>query len=278
MSKTICNENQPRSQTSIYRILFFFLGGIFFLSFLFIFNEQQRGDSSETSPKAQLPSYASFSERGIVRGKVIFTGTPPKLASIDMSSDLNCKCPPGKNTSESFIVGTKQGLGNVFVYLKNPPKLDYPLPSEPVVLDQKGCLYHPRVFGIQVGQKLKVLNPDDTFHNVRSLPKKNGELLFNLGMPASLKVQEIVFSSPDDVENPLFPIKCDVHHWMICYAAVLEHPFFAVTDENGQFQMEGIPVGEYQLTAWHERLAKREFKVIIKKDLPLEMKISFQGP
>jgi hypothetical protein len=108
-------------------------------------------------------------------------------------------------------------------------------------------MYDPHVFGMQANQPLKILNSDETLHNVHSLPEKSTQ--FNLAMP--FKGMELTkkFSKPE----VMVKIKCDVHPWMAAYVGVLDHPFFAVSAADGAFQMPKLPAGTYTIEAWHEK-------------------------
>jgi hypothetical protein len=120
------------------------------------------------------------------------------------------------------------------------------VPKEPVVLDQKGCRYEPHVFGIRAGQPLLIKNSDDLLHNVHALPFTNAE--FNIGQqPGAEDTRQ--FASREVVVK----VKCDIHPWMGAWAAVLDHPFFAVTDEKGRYEIKGLPAGKHTVEVWQEK-------------------------
>ncbi len=119
-----------------------------------------------------------------VKGKVAFKGAVPKVKPISMDADPVCA---GKHTgpvvSESVVVKADGSMKNVFVYVsKGLEGKTFPAPAEAVVLDQDGCMYKPHVFGIMVGQQLRVVNSDATTHNVHSLADVNEQ--FNVGQRA----------------------------------------------------------------------------------------------
>ncbi len=185
---------------------------------------------------------------GSVAGKATFTDGPQKRRVIKMAADPVCA---SKHTdvvrSEALLVGAGNGMQNVFVYVsKGLEGKSFPVPAEAAVLDQKGCLYVPRVMGVMAGQKIKVLNNDGTLHNVHPKPKVNTE--FNLAMPKFLKVKEVSLDQPE----VMIPVKCDVHPWMSGSIGVLTHPFHSVTGEAGSYSLDDVPAGSYTLTAWHE--------------------------
>jgi plastocyanin len=193
-----------------------------------------------------------------IAGSVTYTGQVPTLQPIQMDADPQCAAKhTGPVHAQVLELGDGQTMAHVFVKVTNPPAGDYPAPSQPAVIDQDGCTYHPHVMGVLQGQDLVFLNSDELLHNVHGLPKQNRE--FNLGMPATRTQASVELNTPE----PLFPVKCDVHPWMQAYVAVMEHPFFAVTDVDGAFEIAGLPAGEYQVEAWHEKLGTRTGTVTV---------------
>jgi len=195
--------------------------------------------------------------QGKITGKVTFSGTPAAAAKLKMDADPVCAAAhPGGAAAEDVVVGDGGGLQNVFVYVKEGVSGDFPAKTEPAVVDQKGCLYLPRVVGLQVGQPLKFLNSDPTLHNVHGMPKINAP--WNYAMPKFVKQKE-----NKDLTKPeiMIHVKCDVHPWMSGYVGVLSHPFFATTGKDGSFTIEGLPPGEYTVEAWQEKLGTQTAKV-----------------
>jgi hypothetical protein len=191
---------------------------------------------------------------GNITGSVSFSGKAPDPKPIDMASDPKCKT-LAKDPKMVEVVTAGGKLAEAFVYLKNPPKKKYTAKGN-VTMDQKGCMYTPRVFGIMVGQKLDILNSDPTLHNIHAFAKR-GE--FNQAMPK--QGQKIT----KDFKKEQMPvdIKCDVHSWMHAYAGVLEHPFFATSGNDGAFSIDtsDLPDGEYDVVAWHPTLGEKAGKV-----------------
>ncbi|MBI4386782.1 MAG: hypothetical protein HY551_05320, partial [Elusimicrobia bacterium] len=180
------------------------------------------------------------------RGRVVFAGKIPPARVLPMGSDPIClKQHPKGFIFQPFAVGKTGGLADVFVYVKKGLEgKNFETPKEAAVLDQKGCWYYPRVIGAMVGQRVELLNSDPTIHNVNALPE------FNVSMPPGLKKIEKTFVKPAVMQK----LKCNVHPWMTAYVGVLEHPFYAVTDLDGAYEIRGLPPGKYVLEAWHERL------------------------
>jgi len=209
---------------------------------------------------------------GAVSGTVRYEGKAAVMRPIDMGADPTCAEKHADNPAlnESLVVGPDGGLANVFMQVtEGVPQGEYPVPEEPVVLSQAGCMYHPRVFGIRAGQKLQILNPDGTMHNVNAMPSVNEG--FNRPMDRETEQAEAAFPKPEAI----FPIKCDVHPWMRAYCAVMAHPFFAVTGKDGTFTIPGLPPGEYTIEAWHERLGTQSMKVTVTADAFAEANFVF---
>ena len=222
--------------------------------------------SSETTPTVAPVDEATA---GNLAGTVALEGTPPEAEQIRMNSDPVCVKEATNTETEYFTVGSDGGLGNVFVYVKEGlDDRSFPAPSESLTLTQEGCRYQPHVFGIQVGQTLEVLNGDPTLHNIHATPEVNDE--FNTGQPIEGMKFERTFTSAE----VMIPFKCDVHGWMNAYVGVLNHPYFAVSDNAGAFDISTLPPGDYVIEAWHEKLGTQTQNVTIGENETKE--ISFQ--
>ena len=204
------------------------------------------GEGTNTAAAGKI--YVSKGDEGSITGVVKFEGTPPAPRKIDMSGDAVCASASGEKTTDDIAV-TDGKLANVLVYVTGGKLSDYsfPTPSDPVVLDQQGCRYHPRVLGIQTGQTLKVTNSDDTNHNIHPTPAKNVE--WNQSQAPKGQPIEKKFGNAE----LLIPVKCNQHSWMKAHIGVLANPFFAVTAKDGTFTIKGLPPGQYTLVAWHEK-------------------------
>ena len=191
-------------------------------------------------------------DAGTLKGHVKYDGKAPKKKKLRMDADPVCGSSHSSPVlSENFKMAGDGSMAEALVYLKNV-KYSGGAPSEPAVLDQKGCIYVPHVFGMVAGQELLIKNSDATLHNIHSMPKVNKE--FNFAMPKVVKEKKATFSKS---EPDPFYIKCDVHPWMKTWVLVSDHPYFAVTDAKGNFSIDGIPAGTYEVVCWQEKFGKR---------------------
>jgi plastocyanin len=215
-------------------------------------------------------AFSGLTSAATVKGKVLFQGTAPKGKIIQMDQDEYCleyykgQDPP---RFASIVVNENSTLQSVFVYIgkgvKNKIKS-----KQTVTLDQKGCAYAPRVFGMVAGETLIVKNGDKTKHNFHLLGKNKYNRSANAGKTikrtikkaGSLKLKKKKGKLKSRVMSK---IKCDVHPWMVAYVGVMKHPFFSVTGEDGSFEIADLPEGKYTLIAWHEKLGTQtqEFSV-----------------
>ncbi len=217
------------------------------------------GSAPEEAPPAPVPvaNPVSPDTAGSISGAIRLQGIPPPAETVAMKSDPYCVDNGGMPTP-AYLTGPGGALQNVFVYVKDGlGNLQFPVPSTPVLLDQKGCVYAPHVFGIQVGQNLEILNSDSTLHNVHAIPGNNRE--FNRAQGEAGIRHTHVFST----REVMVPFKCNVHNWMTAYVGVLDHPFYAVTGADGAFRLEGLPPGTYTIEAWHEKLGTETQTVTI---------------
>jgi hypothetical protein len=224
----------------------------------------------ETPPATAAPTDTANGP-GVITGAALFEGTAPQPRPLPTDSDPLCKPEPGA-TSEVLVVGPGNALKNVFVYVKDGlGARTYAVPNESVLLDQKGCRYIPHVFGLQVGQTLRVANSDAALHNVNSAPKENRG--FNFGQPAGVPAVARVFDKPEVG----VPFRCDVHSWMNAYTGVVPHPFFAVTKEDGAFEIKGLPPGTFTIEAWHEQLGTQTQTVTVSDAAPAKVSFTFKS-
>jgi plastocyanin len=219
-------------------------------------NKENTEQSSNAPAETSAPAAAPIDPATVatVNGTVKFDGTAPKPAKIDMSQDPGCK---GTNEAENTIV-TGGDLANVFVYVKDGlGNRTFDVPKDPVVLDQKGCQYHPHVLGVMTGQTVQIKNDDPTTHNIHPTPKDNRE--WNESQPPSAPALEKNFAR----EEIMLPVKCNQHPWMKMYVNVVKSPFFAVTAKDGKYEIKGLPPGDYTIAFVHEKLGEQDQKVTV---------------
>ena len=194
-----------------------------------------------------------------ISGIIKLDGPQPKRPPLPLTPESR-KLYEGKPypRDEVELVSAKGEIKNVFVYIQKglPAGKTYPAPKKPALLDQQRSMFRPRIQGLFVGQDFAMRNSDPIIHNVRSLSQENRP--FNFAQPAGTPDRLKRFS---DKEGPI-ELRCDFHRWMRAYIFVMEHPFFAITDAKGRFQIKNLPPGEYTLATWHESFGKN--KQIIK--------------
>jgi plastocyanin len=218
------------------------------------------GGSSTPPPAATAGPSVDPATAGTITATVKFEGTAPAPAMISLNGDPKCVSESGapQRAEEQIVVGDNQALQNVFVYVKDGlGAYGFPIPSEPVVLDQDKCRYTPRVLGVRVGQALQVRNSDPLLHNVRS----NG--IINQAFNKSTPIEGMSFNHTFATKEVMVPFKCDVHGWMSAYVGVLDHPYFGTTAPDGKVVIGNLPPGTYTLEAWHEQLGTKTQQITI---------------
>ena len=255
-----------------------FRNSVLLASTLFVLGACKSGSNqsaapAESAPAATAQSPVDAATAGNITGTVKFSGAKPKMQKIAMTADAFCKSAhTGDVYSEEVVVNPNNTLKFVYVYVKSGlGDLKFPTPAEPVVFDQKGCIYTPHVAAVQVGQELKIRNSDSVLHNVNVRPTKNKG--FNLGQP----VQGMETAKSFDTPEVMIPAKCDVHPWMHGWIGVQAHPYASVTSDTGSFALNNLPPGTYEIEAWHEKYGTSVQKVTIGAKESKTIEFTFKG-
>jgi plastocyanin len=227
--------------------------------------------AAESAPAAADTAPAvDASQTGSIKGAVTLAGGADPDTAIKMDADPVCAGLHSAPVESQTVTGAAGTLANVLVYIKTPG-VTGKAPAAPLKLEQKGCIYMPHVAAVVVGQPVKIVNDDPTLHNVHALAKVNPE--FNQAQPFQNMELDKTFDKPEMAIS----IKCDVHPWMQSYLSVLPHPYFAVTGEDGSFNIEGVPAGSYEVEAWHESLGTKTGQVTVAAGAPADLSFAFGG-
>ena len=186
-------------------------------------------------------------QSGRLKGTIKYSGKATKAKTIDVSKDGWCN---SKHTviNESLVVDGAGGLKNVFVFVsKGFNRFSFEPPSEAALLDQSGCKYIPHVLTLMAGQELKVRNSDHTSHNYNFTTRANDAFNRTQAEPKTDIVDTLVTAELGAT------FRCDIHPWMVAPTFIMAHPYFAVTDEMGNFEIKGLPPGNYEISFIHER-------------------------
>lgn len=218
---------------------------------------------------ATQPTKETVPDAATITGKVLFEGAAPEPEEIALDEACQAAHHYQKKYRQDFLVNENKTLRNCFVYIKSGLEKEFAPPSEPFLLDQKGCDYTPRVFGVQVGQRIEIRNSDPILHNVRGAARANR--VFNFMQPKQGQVDEKVFDKPE----VMVQFKCDVHPWMSSWCGVLPHPYFSVTGEDGTFTIKNLPPGTYTLEAWHEVLGRKTIEVTVTANETKEIEFQY---
>ncbi len=197
---------------------------------------------------------AQAQDTGSLSGRISFAGQPPARKKIEATKDKEV-CGKHEILDESLVVGHDKGIKNVVVTVEGV-KGGKP-PAQKVTFDQKGCVYVPHVVVLPTTGQLDILNSDGVLHNIHTYSTANP--VINKAQPKFKKVLTERFTRPEIVKAT-----CDAHGWMLGWIVATDHPFVAVTDEEGHFAIKDVPPGTYKVEIWHEALGKQVQEVTIK--------------
>jgi plastocyanin len=224
---------------------------------------------TEVAPEV-TPAVAATGKSVTISGSVIFEGAPPKGKKLNLPAAC-AKNFKGEAYSNEVIVNNGK-VQNVLVRVISglEGKTFTDIPPEEVQLDQRGCIYTPRVVGARVGQKVTFINSDPVFHNVRALTQVNQK--FNMAMPHKDQRETKVFNKPE----VFLQAKCSVHPWMGAYIAVMDNPYFSVSSATGDFTIKDLPTGKYTLEAWHEVFGTQKQEITVTEEGMTPLKFIFK--
>ena len=189
-----------------------------------------------------------------LKGNVRYAGARVEKKTVPVTIDQYL-CGKEKEAGD-LVLSSTSGIRNVVVSLHGVPAgSKAPANGAPAKMDQKQCVFVPRVVVVPVGGTVEFLNSDRLLHNVRGSGKENPP--FNRAQPHARTIS-IVFKSPE-----ILRVDCDLHSWMRGWIVVAEHPFYAVTNEEGEFVFENVPPGKYKLQAWQETLGRASQEVTV---------------
>ncbi len=227
------------------------------------------GDKPATPDGAASPGAGGV---GTLIGRIVFDGTRPTPGVIykkgTADKDASVCSATGDIPNEDLVVSESKGVANVFVFLdKVPAGLNAAPPTEDIIFDQKNCRFTTHAMFCRVGQTVRLLNDDGALHNTRCMVVRNGPA--NNAISANDRTGiKLIYKT---AERAPISVKCDIHSWMSAYHLILDHPFAAVSDAEGNFKIEGLPAGKYQFKVWHERgdsgkpgLLESKYNVVIK--------------
>jgi len=232
---------------------------------------QSPQQSAPPSTAVAAAPVATAGATGSIVGRVSYEGNVSPAERVKLSADPKCLAMHKEGLEKQPILVKDGGLADVLVYVKSGIGGSYAAPAEPALLDQHGCSYTPHVLAVQAGQPIKVRNSDDTLHNIHPRPSVNSE--FNIGQPRQGMESTRTFDKPE----LKIPVGCDVHPWMRAYVHVLSNPFFAITADDGGFEIKGLPAGEYEIEAIHEKLEPMAGKVSVKDGEAAKLDLAFKG-
>jgi hypothetical protein len=193
-----------------------------------------------------------------ITGEVKLTGERPSLVPVKVSKDQDY-C--GETlANETYLVDSAGGLRNVVVFVESAPLVAAD-PKKLNMIENNGCRYAPRVSAMQKGERLSIKNNDPKLHIPHSYLKS--KTVFMLSLP----FKNTALEATNKIREPgILKLVCDTHAWMLGFIHVFDHPYFAITDDQGVFTIPNVPPGSYTLKAWHEEVGIVSQQIIVAED------------
>ena len=214
-------------------------------------------------------SFPSTTKSGTISGKITYLGEISKPQKLMVIKDVKV-CAKVDHFDERLVVGEGNGIKDVVVWLENVEggKSIDSLGKE-FILDQKVCTYIPHILIVPIDRPVKILNNDKILHNIHTYGTKNKPV--NLAQPRFKKTLKMTFTEPEKVQ-----VRCDVHGWMSAWIIAAEHAYYTITNEKGEYSLDGIPPGKYTLNFWQESLGEKELEVTIKEEKSVQLDFAFE--
>jgi len=202
---------------------------------------------------------------GTISGTVKYDGTPPTPKTVEVTKDKEV-CGLVKHINEDLIVDSGGGIANAVVVVKGA-KGD--LKPATVKFDQKGCRYDPHVLAFPAGSTVQIMNDDGILHNIHTYSTVNPS--FNAAQPKFKKEMDKVIEKPEVIK-----VTCDAHGWMHGWWFSSANPYYAVTDDKGNYTIKDVPAGDYEVTIWQEKLGEQKQKVSVKAGAPATLDVTLK--
>lgn len=229
-------------------------------------------DSSAPPKQAVVAAPVDPATAGTISVDVSYAGVVPTPKVFEMRIAPQCAAQHQEPVTDNSLVVQDGHLANAVVWIKQGlEKWVFAPPSEPVIIDQKGCVYHPHVAAAMIGQPVDFVNSDPEAHNVHARPQVVSA--FNFLMSRQGSKRRLTFDKPEIA----VPVGCDIHPWMSAYVAVVANPYFAVTPANGSVTLTNVPPGEYVVAVWQEKLGTKEQRVTIEARGSANVQFAYAG-
>ena len=191
---------------------------------------------------------------GSLKGRFVLDGPLPEQPKLQINKDVEF-CGKHEPRSEKLVVHREnRGIANVVIWLDIKPGEKVAIhPSydeaatAQIKLANKGCRFDPHICVLRTGQTLLIENPDQVDHNTAAGLDKNDP--FNALTPAGKSSERPRFKQAERLPAQ---VQCAIHPWMTGWLVVKDHPYVAVTDEHGRFELKNLPAGEHTFVVWHE--------------------------